>query len=122
MKTLLNPWFIIGCLTWVMVLILRRIDHPLPYLNGYINDAFAIPVIANLGLWFNREFIIKNDYYILSKRQVIFIVVYVAIVFEGFLPYLSKNYTADWIDVLLYIFGGLFFYKVMNRAQIEHRS
>lgn len=122
MKTLHNPWFIIGCLTWVTVLVLRKIHHPLPYLNGYINDAFAIPVIANLGLWFNRVFIIKNDHYVLSKRQVIFIVVYVAIVFEGFLPYLSKTYTADWIDVLLYIFGGLFFYNVMNNAQIEQRS
>jgi len=121
MKTLLNPWFIVGCLTWVMVLVLRKIHHPLPYLNGYINDAFAIPVIANLGLWFNRAFIIKNDHYVLSKRQVVFIVVYVAIVFEGFLPYLSKTYTADWIDVLLYILGGLFFYTVMNKAQIEQR-
>jgi hypothetical protein len=122
MKTLLNPWFIAGCLTWVIVIILRRIGHPLPYLNGYINDAFAIPVIANLGLWFNRVFIIKSNHYVLSKRQVIFIVLYVAIVFEGSLPYLSKTYTADWIDVLLYILGGLFFYRVMNKAQIEQRA
>jgi len=48
-------------------------------------------------------------------------VIYVAIVFEGFLPYLSKTYTADWIDVLLYILGGLFFYKVMNKPQLKQR-
>ncbi|TWJ01595.1 hypothetical protein JN11_01746 [Mucilaginibacter frigoritolerans] len=122
MKTLLNPWFIIGCLTWAIVLVLRRTSHPLPYINGYINDVFAIPVIANLGLWFNRVFIIKSNHYVLSKRQVAFIVIYVAIVFEGFLPYLSKTYTADWIDVLLYILGGLFFYRVMNKARMEQRS
>jgi hypothetical protein len=121
MKTLLNPWFIIGCLTWAIVLFLRRIGHPLPYVNGYINDTFALPVIANLGLWFNRVFIIKSNHYVLSKRQVIFMVIYVAIVFEGFLPYLSKTYTADWIDVLLYILGGLFFYKVMNKPQLKQR-
>jgi len=39
----------------------------------------------------------------------------VSLVFEGLLPLISKTYTADWMDVLLYIFGGLFFYKVMNK-------
>ena len=115
MKTLLNPWFITGCLTWLIVLTARKLGHPLPYINGHINDAFAIPVIANLGLWFQRVFIIKNNYYVLSPGHVIFIVVYVSLVFEGLLPLISKTYTADWMDVLLYIFGGLFFYKVMNR-------
>jgi hypothetical protein len=115
MKTLLNPWFVIGCLTWLIVLTTRKLGHPLPYINGHINDAFAIPVIANLGLWFQRVFIIKSNYYVLSPLQVIFIVGYVSLVFEGLLPLISKIYTADWIDVLLYIFGGLFFYVVMNK-------
>jgi hypothetical protein len=119
MKTLLNPWFIIGCLVWVVVITTRKLGHPLPYVNGNINDAFAIPVIANLALWFQRVFIIKNNYYVFARRYVIFIVIYVSLVFEGLLPLLSKKYTADWIDVLLYIFGGLFFYFVMNKALVE---
>jgi hypothetical protein len=118
MKTLLNPWFIIGCLIWLVVFSARKLGNPLPYVNGYINDAIAIPVIANLGLWFKRVFIIKNNYYILSSRQVIFIVAYVSLVFEGLLPLISKTYTADWRDVLLYITGGLYFYWVMNKPLI----
>ncbi len=121
MKTLLNPWFVIGCITWAIVITTRKLGHPLPYINGNINDAFAIPVIANLGLWFKRIFIIKNNHYILSSRQVTFIVVYVTLIFEGLLPLISKLYTADWIDVLLYIIGGVFFYKVMNKPLIEER-
>src|SRR5580692_2762159 len=113
MKTLLNPWFITGCLTWVIVITTRKLGHPLPYINGYIDDAFAIPVIANLALWFQRVLIIKNNYYILARWHVIFMVIYVSVVFEGLLPLLSKKYTGDWADVLLYIVGGLFFYKVM---------
>jgi hypothetical protein len=121
MKTLLNRWFITGCLIWIIVLAARKTGHPLPLVNGYINDAFAIPVIANLGLWFQRVLIIKNNYYVLSPLHVFFIVAYVSVVFEGLLPLYSKTYTADWIDVLLYIAGGLFFYFVMNRPLFEQK-
>jgi hypothetical protein len=122
MKTLLNKWFIAGCLTWLVVFIMRKLHHPLPYLNGYITDAAALPVIANLGLWFQRVIIIKNNYYVLSVWHVVFITAYVSVLFEGLLPLISKNYTADWIDVILYIIGGIFFNKVMNKPLIEVRD
>ena len=121
MKTLLNHWFITGCLIWLIIFITRRLNHPIPYINGYITDAFAIPVIASLGLWFKRVFIIKNNYYVLSAGQVIFIVLYVSVIFEGLLPWLSTTYTADWVDVLLYIIGGFFFFKVMNKPLVTER-
>lgn len=115
MKTLLNRWFIAGCLIWLIVITLRRLGHPIPLVNGYINDAWAIPVIANLGLWFQRSIVICSNYYVLSYRQVIFIVAYVSLLFELLLPYYSKTYTSDWIDVLLYMLGGIFFYKIINK-------
>jgi hypothetical protein len=122
MKTLLNKWFIASCLIWLVVITSRKMGHPLPIINGYIDDAIAIPVIANLGLWFQRVVIIKNNYYVLSKWYVVFIVAYVSLIFEGLLPLFSKTYTADWIDVLLYIIGGMFFYRVMNRSVMEIRG
>jgi hypothetical protein len=121
MKTLFNHWFIAGCITWLITTIFRRLHHPLPYVNGYINDAVAIPVIANLGLWFQRVVMVKNNTYVLSAGHVIFIVVYVSFVFEYLLPMFSKTYTGDWIDALLYVIGGLFFYKVMNKPIVVER-
>lgn len=121
MKTLLNKWFVGGCLVWLAVTILRRSVHPLPVLNGYIDDLLAIPVIANLGLWFQRVLVIRNDYYVLSPWHVIFIVVYVSVLFEVVLPYYSKTYTGDWIDVILYMAGGIFFYKIVNRPIIAEK-
>ena len=121
MKTIFNRWFIVSCLTWLIVITLRSMGHPVPIVNGYINDAAAIPVIANLALWFQRVFIIKNDYYVLAPWHVIFIVAYVALVFEGLLPVLSKIYTADWVDVVLYVLGGLFFYRIMNKPIVSFR-
>jgi hypothetical protein len=114
MKTLLNRWFIICCLIWLIVITGRKLGHPFPFINGYINDAVAIPVMASLGLWFQRVFMIRNNYYVLAPWHVIFIVVYVTLVFEILLPLFSKIYTADWADVLLYMIGGLFFYKIIN--------
>ncbi len=122
MKTLLNPWFILGCITWAIVISFRKMGHPLPFVNGYLGDVFAIPVIANLALCFQRAITIKNNYYILGPWQVTFIVVYVSLVFEGLLPWLSKTYTADWVDVLLYGIGGLFFYWVMNRPIVTLKN
>ena len=115
MKTLLNKWFIGGCLIWLAGTITRRSGHPFPVLNGYIDDLLAIPVIANMGLWFQRIFVIRNDYYVLSTWHVVFIVTYVSVLFELVLPYYSKTYTGDWLDVILYFAGGLFFYKIINR-------
>lgn len=100
---------------------MRKSGHPVPVLNGYINDFVAIPVIANLGLWFQRMFVIRNNYYVLSRWHIIFIVVYVSILFELALPYYSKRYTADWVDVMLYAAGGIFFYRIENQPIIPEK-
>ena len=115
MKTLLNPWFLAGCVVWLVVITARKLGYPFLYINGYIDDLAAVPVIANLGLWFQRVLIYRNNYYVLALGHVVFIVVYVSLIFELLLPLLSKTYTADWIDVLLYVIGGIFFFRVMNK-------
>lgn len=115
MKTLFNPWFLTGCIVWLVVITLRRAGHPLPYLNGYLTDGFAIPVIANLGLWFQRVVVYRTNYYVLSVWHVAFIVAYVSLVFEWLLPRWSSRYTGDSIDVILYIAGGFFYFFVMNK-------
>ena len=119
---MLNIWFITGCLTWLAVHAARTTGHPLPYINSYICDAFAVPVIGNLALWFQRVFIIKNNYYVQSAAQVMFLVVYMSLFFEWLLPMVSKIYTADWRDVLLYCIGGVFFYFVMNKPVLAIRD
>lgn len=122
MKTLLNPWFIAGCVIWAIVITARKLGHPMPPLiNGYVDDAFAVPVIANLSLWYMRKIVIRSDYYVLSAWKVAFIVIYLALVFEVFLPLISKKYTGDWIDAGLYVFGGFFFYFVMNRPLLSRK-
>jgi hypothetical protein len=122
MKTLLNKWFVAGCLVWLAVFITRKLHHSIPYLNGYLTDVFAIPIITTLALCFQRVIVFKNNFYTLSKWHIVFITVYVSLVFEVLLPRLSKTYTGDWVDVGLYIVGGVFFYRVMNKPVVEVRD
>ncbi|RYY06015.1 MAG: hypothetical protein EOP43_07510 [Sphingobacteriaceae bacterium] len=111
MKTLLNPWFIFFCGIWAVMYFAKITNHPVLMLNGHLTDLLAVPVIANLGLWFQRIFSDKNSMYVLKSGHVIFIVIYTSVVFEGLLPlYYPKKFTGDWLDVLLYVFGGFFFY------------
>ncbi|MFI5160177.1 MAG: hypothetical protein ACHQHN_02825 [Sphingobacteriales bacterium] len=122
MRTLLNPWFLAGCLVWSTIMITRKfLHHPIPILNGYIDDVFAVPVIASIALCFQRVFIIRSNYYVLSAGKVAFIVVYLTLVFEVFLPMISKTYTGDWIDAVLYAIGGLFFYRVMDKPILSRK-
>ncbi len=121
MRTLLNPWFLAGCVIWALVMITRKFHHPIPIFNGYIDDVFAVPVIASLALCFQRVVIIRSDYYVLSAGKVTFIVVYLALAFEVFLPLISKKYTGDGIDAGLYVVGGLFFYWVMNKPILSRK-
>ena len=123
MKTLLNRWFLASCLIWLVVISSRRLGHPLPpFINGYIDDLVAIPVVATLTLCFQRVYIIKNNYYVLGIGHVAFITGYVTVVFEVLLPLFSKRYTGDWVDALLYVIGAVFFYRVMNRPVAEVRD
>ena len=116
MKTLLNPWFITFCIMWSILYLARITHHPVLYLNGHLGDFMAVPVLANLGLWFQRIFIAKRSTYVLKAGHVIFIVLYLSIAFEWLLPkYHPEIFTGDWIDVLLYIVGGVFFLKLMNK-------
>lgn len=116
MKTLLNRWFLCFCAVWVAFYLSKINQHPIPLLSGHLTDFLAVPVIANLGLWFQRIFIAKRSTYVLKAGHVIFIVLYIAFIFEWLLPkYYPQKFTADWTDVLLYILGGLFFLWRMNK-------
>ena len=68
-----------------------------------------------------RVVVIRSNYYVLSPWKVFFIVAYVSLVFEVLLPLLSKRYTGDWIDALLYVIGGVFFYFVMNKPLVSRQ-
>lgn len=119
MKTLSDRWFISFCLLWSLVFIGRKLGISLPYINDYLTDLLAVPVIATLGLAFQRHFVERSNLWCLKPGHLIFIILYTSVVFEFVLPLYSDAYTGDLMDMLMYLAGGLFFWKTMNRPGIQ---
>lgn len=108
-------WFWLFALTCLSVYTGNKMGYIFPApVQFYLNDLLAVPVAATLGMWFMR-WVLKEDSLVLVKWQVIFIVTFFSLLFEGLLPLLMKRYTGDPVDIGAYIAGGFFFWKVMNR-------
>ncbi len=115
MKTLLNKWFIAFSLTWLVIFICTKVGYyfywPIQY---YLIDLLAVPIIAQLCLWWMRLIVHKPNY-LLSKWNILMLIISLTMVFEIYLPTKNARYTGDYFDVLMYSIGGLFFLKYMNR-------
>ena len=120
MKTLLNPWFLLFCAVWLVIFTLTKFHIYLPnFIQFYVLDIIAVPVLANLGLWFWR-FILQDNTRLLNFWQLIFIVLSVSIIFEVVMPTIKPNrYSADVFDVVSYVFGAMFFWWVMNKPSLK---
>ncbi len=118
MRTLFNRWFLAFCCLFLFFYLSKFWQLPLPQIiSFYYLDLLAVPIIANLGLFYQRKFVYKNPQVILNRWQVFFIVIYISLLFEAILPLFMKRYTRDLADVACYITGGLFFWIVMNKAE-----
>ncbi|MBC7653304.1 MAG: hypothetical protein H7098_02385 [Oligoflexus sp.] len=58
--------------------------------------------------------ILQKPDYKLSKWNILILIVGLTLVFEIYLPTKNARYTGDYFDVLMYVFGGLFFLRIMN--------
>jgi predicted membrane protein len=114
MKILKNKYFIASAIIYLLVKGLRFIGHPLPILNGMINDLFCLPILLTLVLALQNFFFPKYCEAKLSLQKVLFMWIYMSIAFEVIMPLFSTRYTADWIDVPAYLAGGIFFYFFIN--------
>lgn len=106
-------WVFLGLYLYIYISKRNGIIFP-PIVQYYLSDLLAVPVVASLSVWFMR-WSLQRKKFVLQGWQVIFIVIIFSIVFEMLLPLFMKRYTADILDVLMYITGGLFFWTVMNK-------
>lgn len=121
MKTLTNQYFIVFSLIWFLIFTCTKFEIYFYWpIQFYLIDLIAVPIIGNLSLFFYR-FILKNELATLSNWHIAFIVLALIVVFEWYMPKSNNRYSADMIDVVMYIFGGLFFGLVMNCKKSEVR-
>jgi glycopeptide antibiotics resistance protein len=112
-----NPLFISCTFLYVLHSVCKRATPEFAqtaFLKNYLNDLLFVPLALGIAVFLQRNFILKQPEYRLSKTQVIICVVYISIMFEGVIPLFKDRYTADFSDVLCYGFGGLLFYLFGN--------
>jgi len=107
--------FITLVLSATTVYFLQKTGIILPKLiNNYFNDLVALPIVLSICLWSVRKLHNKPKFQ-LSFLQCLMMVLFYIIFFEVYLPKTNPRYTADTIDSVLYLVGGLLFYFVHKK-------
>lgn len=97
-------------LLYIVHLGLKFWHVPVPiWASSYWADALCMPLFLSFLLFSIRKIKQTPSFY-LSLNMIVFVWAYLSFTFEFLLPFFSKKYTADKVDVLIYALGGLFFY------------
>ncbi|MEJ8756840.1 magnesium citrate secondary transporter [Pontibacter sp. H259] len=113
-------WKTLSPLFWVLAALYsghwvwRWLAFPRPaWLQNYFDDLLCLPLVLTATLFVMRIF--YGSQLRLSGYHVAFTILYFSVAFEVFFPKFMPRYTADFADVLLYIFGGIFFHRFLNK-------
>lgn len=117
MRTLLNPTFLVCLVLASMNQILEKgFGIFIPIVHSYLDDLLCFPLMLTLGLAMYRHF---NPDYRLTGWHIWPTVIIYSDYFELYLPQTSAVYTADVLDVLMYVLGALIFQWFINRSSTD---
>ena len=111
-RTLLHPVFLI-CLILASVnqVLEKGFGVFIPIVHSYLDDLLCFPIVLTLGLAAYRTVWTS---YKLTAWHVWPVVLIYSIYFEWYLPQKSTAYTADAVDVVMYVLGALLFQRFIN--------
>lgn len=84
------------------------------WISSYVADLLCVPFILSLFVMIVR-FVKKQNTFRLPPSMIVFAVLYISFVFEYLMPKYSARYTADPVDVVFYVIGGVFYFFFQNR-------
>lgn len=109
MKALFQPYFLIASVLYLLIRSLRFLEVKVPdFLNSYAADLLCMPIILSIILFIVQK-VKRNDSLALPITGIIIVTSYWAFYFEYYLPSTSEMYTADVVDVAMYVLGMLSF-------------
>ncbi len=110
------------CFIAICIYSLQRMNIFLPeIIQNYMNDFLCIPIILYICQTAVRK--LRSDSNILLSLSLMLIVTLgYAIYFEWYLPRNTYRYTADWMDVALYLIGMYFFYKIERIKLLDQKN
>lgn len=116
MSVFKNPYFFLPLLLFAGNQVLEKsLGIFVPWIHAYLDDLMAMPVILGITLQIYRWIHPQKDFFSFKKQQVWVALIYVSLVFEAFLPWVSTDYRSDSWDVVCYAMGAFLFYKKINQ-------
>ncbi|MCM5530239.1 hypothetical protein [Parasegetibacter sp. NRK P23] len=100
-----TPLTIVCLLLFALHQLMVRVWHiHIEWLDNWLDPLVFMPVFLR-GL--AVEGWVWGDRKTLGATDVFSAVIYISLLVEGLFPLMSPRFTADWIDVLCYLLGGL---------------
>ena len=108
MRKILYPFIFLGIIG-ISVYGMQKCGIRLPvFVNNHLNDLLIVPInLFAVQLFWG---VLTGTTVFLRFSIVASCVLFYSIFFEFILPQFNIRYTADWWDVLCYLFGGLLFW------------
>lgn len=115
----ISVFFFFAVLIFLGNLSMLHFEVNLPvWVTSYLNDLLCMPIV--LWICLKAVHIIKRDNRIHLDLFTIFsITIFYAVYFEWYLPRVEPRYTADWMDIIMYLSGALIFYFMQFRNAFE---
>lgn len=112
---LLHLTFFLFVAIFLILQFLLSLDIYLPnWVVFYVNDFLVMPIVLTICL--KVVHLIKKDTAIrLSLFTIFSLTTFYAIYFEVYLPKVEPRYTADVLDVVMYVAGSFLFYFLQFR-------
>lgn len=112
-QTLSNPIFLLCvALAATNQILEKALGIFIPVVHSYLDDLLCFPIVLTLGLATYRYF--KPNYKLTAWHIWPTVITY-SVYFEWYLPQTSAAYTADGLDVMMYLIGLTVFSYFINR-------
>ena len=123
MKILYSPVFIICCILFVAHQATQQFFRiSIPLVDNHLDNLLAPPILFTLLVAERRIIFKRGADYTLDQTEVILATLFLIVVSEWLFPFLSDNFTSDWMDVLVYVMGGFLFYYTINKRHKPRKT
>ncbi|MEO6169062.1 MAG: hypothetical protein ABIO46_09450 [Chitinophagales bacterium] len=114
MNSYKHPLFLLALSLFLFNQVAEHFHYYLPFIHSYLDDLLFFPIILTPALSILR--MLHGNSYTLSAGKILFTLAYVSLVMEVVLPYFSRRFIGDPLDVVMYASGVILFYTYMNNS------
>jgi hypothetical protein len=94
----------------------------IPFLHSYFEDLIAIPIVLKTAQLIIQVIVPNQRNLKLKLFDIALVTVAFAVYFEWHLPFIDPRFTSDWIDVIAYGSGAIFYSVFLNGVIPDHSS